>query len=185
MPLPGPISDIATIQANHLFFKPQGASDLTVSGKLGAFVFTKGQPVGDRSLEDNTLIINAGRKKSTPPADFLKRGLTSDNMAVNVGSAQEPSELHFTQEIDTLEFVVSREAFTCRGIRLGQGHGGLSINWWIAQAGAQKDGPNGLALDCEGDKSSCTILAFQVAGFNAGREFKFAIVCDDVAARGR
>lgn len=157
---------ITSSHANDLFFDTFSS----VSGVFGAHFVTNCQPYGKVLFQGSKLIINAGRKNSSGPAQFFMNGLEQTNV-LPTGTKEDftPSELHFVQVLTTLTASVGGETFVCDNVRFGQGDSGDANNWWVGQAGAvwgSDDTSWYLDLDCTvADQSSCR-LRFRATGLS-------------------
>jgi len=179
-PLPGETSLTTSSHSNDLFFE---TSD-SVSGTFGAHSVTPGQPYGPVLWQfNNKLIINAGRKNSETPVALFLSDLDALNPEQNVlavgtcGGATLPSQLHFTQVVDSMNMDVDGKNFSCPDVRFAQGECNDNNNWWVSQPLSTTDAVGGyLILNCtESSNASCK-LRFDATGDSD--QFDVSAVCD-------
>src|SRR5579871_1921778 len=129
----------ATIRDNDMTFRDSSSASFSYQSHS----ITSGQPWGGvSSLGGGSLRVRAGRKKSSPVANwFNSQSSGGAKMGCSAPSSQ-PSELNFAVK-GTLTLNYRGGVYTCPNFLLGQGSVGTMNNWWITAPGMTTV-PNGL-----------------------------------------
>ena len=132
--------------ANYLTFVNDTFHLHNLECSLISYMVSEGEAYGGTVCGTDSLLVRAGRNKTTPVADHFKSGLSAGNMMVSFcfsGGDVEPEQLNFYIEADfTFKLGSQAQNMGTYRLRIGQGHGGGFVhnNWWIAGAECSKVG---------------------------------------------
>lgn len=146
--------DICVPSSNHEFALPteerENFVEFHLSG-LDNFAFTYKEHMVTKDQPFNThittahlgshaeMLINAGRKKSKPVADWFKQKIgTSNGAAIGIDSNKHlPDELNFAVLGDLL-FETNGKKYHLEDVVIGQGSEGFMNNWWFGGEGWER-----------------------------------------------
>lgn len=144
-----------------------GKDAITVGWSMDRCFVTYGQPFGQDDYSPSSgeavvpdgsrLQVHAGRKNNADNAVKFAEGLGAANLlGIGQGEVSKPDRLNFAI-VGTLTLTVGSQTWTFPDFRVGQGHKGLSNNWWIGSADCQNRGGN--VVRCQSVEG--TYLQFQ------------------------
>lgn len=119
---------------NEVFFSVPGITEFSFT-QTGHSV-TKGQPFGGTTTNVNNpgaqarMVIKAGRKGSTPVAEWFKSQIGAGQTLACDSAGVFPKDLNFAVQ-GTLSMVVGNKKITCQDVLIGQGHFVGANNWWM------------------------------------------------------